>query len=205
MSSRIRVYGRGCFGKEDEISVFECLCWYIPHLHFQIFHPNKTKTALEALPRVLDIMQQELNWTEERKKLEHENTVKFLLTMGLVMEGTTEKTNQLGTFFTRSHFFPHELSRYKVLFNSVTDNGVVAVDEIPSVFNKLGLTLSSGELDGILKECQVDMKRGVVEFNDFLEILGVFKERKSRSVYRYRGSEGKSGGKSGVERSGGGV
>ena len=41
------------------------------------------QAALEALPRVIDIMAQELNWSNSRKKQEWNATVAYLRTMGL--------------------------------------------------------------------------------------------------------------------------
>lgn len=42
--------------------------------------------ALKALPRIVDIMAEELNWTEARKEQEFANTVKFMKSMGLAEE-----------------------------------------------------------------------------------------------------------------------
>jgi glycerol-3-phosphate dehydrogenase len=42
--------------------------------------------ALKALPRVIDIMAEELNWTEARKQLEWTQTVHFFKSMGLPEE-----------------------------------------------------------------------------------------------------------------------
>ncbi|KAG5437057.1 hypothetical protein PCANB_001178 [Pneumocystis canis] len=39
--------------------------------------------ALEALPKVIDIMSEELNWSKIREEQEWENTIKFLCSMGL--------------------------------------------------------------------------------------------------------------------------
>jgi glycerol-3-phosphate dehydrogenase len=41
------------------------------------------QAALEALPRVVDIMASELNWSKARKKQEWNSTVAYLRTMGL--------------------------------------------------------------------------------------------------------------------------
>lgn len=41
------------------------------------------EAALQALPRVIEIMAEELKWDKARQKQEYENTVKFLYTMGL--------------------------------------------------------------------------------------------------------------------------
>lgn len=41
------------------------------------------QAALEALPRVIDIMGQELNWSRARKQQEWQSTVAYLRTMGL--------------------------------------------------------------------------------------------------------------------------
>jgi len=41
------------------------------------------QAALEALPRVIDLMGQELNWSRARKQQEWQSTVAYLRTMGL--------------------------------------------------------------------------------------------------------------------------
>jgi glycerol-3-phosphate dehydrogenase len=41
------------------------------------------QAALEALPRVIDIMASELNWSKARKQQEWTSTVAYLRTMGL--------------------------------------------------------------------------------------------------------------------------
>jgi glycerol-3-phosphate dehydrogenase len=41
------------------------------------------QAALEALPRVIDIMAAELNWSKARKQQEWNSTVAYLKTMGL--------------------------------------------------------------------------------------------------------------------------
>ena len=41
------------------------------------------QAALEALPRVIDIMAGELNWSNARKKQEWNSSVAYLRTMGL--------------------------------------------------------------------------------------------------------------------------
>ena len=42
-----------------------------------------SQTALDTLPRVIDIMAEELNWSSDRKRREWDSTVQYLLTMGL--------------------------------------------------------------------------------------------------------------------------
>ncbi|KAI8878654.1 DAO-domain-containing protein [Backusella circina FSU 941] len=41
------------------------------------------EAALQSLPRVVEILSEELNWDKERQKEEHKNAVVFLTTMGL--------------------------------------------------------------------------------------------------------------------------
>ncbi|KAG4304609.1 hypothetical protein PORY_002002 [Pneumocystis oryctolagi] len=42
--------------------------------------------ALEALPKIIDIMSEELNWSKVRKEQEWKNTIEFLCSMGLPTE-----------------------------------------------------------------------------------------------------------------------
>ncbi|RUS21830.1 FAD dependent oxidoreductase-domain-containing protein [Endogone sp. FLAS-F59071] len=41
------------------------------------------QAALEALPRIIEIMGSELNWSQERRKNEYNDAIEFLVTMGL--------------------------------------------------------------------------------------------------------------------------
>ncbi|PQE09585.1 glycerol-3-phosphate dehydrogenase protein [Rutstroemia sp. NJR-2017a BVV2] len=56
------------------------------------------QAALEATPKVIDIMAEELNWSNKRKDVEWTNTVKFLESMGLPKSklGATRKQVESG-------------------------------------------------------------------------------------------------------------
>ncbi|WEW55635.1 mitochondrial glycerol-3-phosphate dehydrogenase [Emydomyces testavorans] len=56
------------------------------------------RAALEALPTVVDVMAEELNWDERRKDLEWDEAVKFLMSMGLPKSraGATRKDVERG-------------------------------------------------------------------------------------------------------------
>ncbi|EMR08498.1 hypothetical protein PNEG_03324 [Pneumocystis murina B123] len=56
--------------------------------------------SLDALPKVIDIMSEELNWSETRKELEWKNTIEFLCSMGLseTMRNLTRADVENGNF-----------------------------------------------------------------------------------------------------------
>lgn len=56
------------------------------------------KAALDSLPKVIDLMGEELNWDNKRKQTEWEDTVAFLISMGLHPSrlGTTRKEVEKG-------------------------------------------------------------------------------------------------------------
>ena len=60
---------------------------------------------MEALPRVIEIMTEELSWSAERAHQELEGAKEFLLSMGLQPEMLTRKSNKKNTLTS----FTHEL------------------------------------------------------------------------------------------------
>ena len=69
------------------------------------------KAALKALPRVIDIMGEELDWSGERKELEWRSTVYFLESMGLPKElvGITREEVVSGTLDGRELGQNHQI------------------------------------------------------------------------------------------------
>ena len=52
-----------------------------------------TEATIEALPRVIDIMGEELNWNESRRQLEFEEGIAYLASMGVHPDRLTQISN----------------------------------------------------------------------------------------------------------------
>lgn len=130
--------------------------------------------ALEALPRVIEIMSEELEWDEPRRKMEFEETLSFLKTMGLVMEGVGNRVSpnaDMVTFFTRSHFLPHELAKYRSEFSKLdhNDSGYILEKDLDKVLLEFGVNTTRKELDKVFSQIKLNRKH-IVEFSEFLEV-----------------------------------
>lgn len=96
-----------------------------------------TRAALDALPRVVEIMGDELKWNPARRKKEHLEAIKFLKSMGLQPDAeelsapsiwdtlknllgitTLPKMAQYG----RAHFEPGEVDHLRTSFNHRIEN-----------------------------------------------------------------------------------
>ncbi|KAJ3189640.1 mitochondrial glycerol-3-phosphate dehydrogenase [Irineochytrium annulatum] len=144
------------------------------------------KAAKDVLPRVIDIMTEELGWSKERKAKEYENGIRFLRTMGLDMAPTS--TAEEEAFFSRSHFAPAELEKYRSQFNRFEKKGkddsagYIAEKDLTKVLTRLGIETTKHDVENAVGGVHLN-KKGVVEFNEFLEVIGAVKEQKLRSKY----------------------
>ncbi|KAJ3086340.1 mitochondrial glycerol-3-phosphate dehydrogenase [Quaeritorhiza haematococci] len=225
--------------------------------------------AWEAVPRVIEIMGEELGWDSERLLKEYEDTYDFLLTMGLqkkakslieLPNATTsksrswsgwmfgssstaataptappkrrtptasdvglgvepssppvtdadldedEESDDLPTFYTRSHFRPEELARYRLEFSKLDrdGDGHISDKDLSKVLVELGLRMTETEMERVIAEVDLN-KSGAIEFSEFLEVLGAVKEIKSRSRFARIIAEYEEREKFSTDRSGGGV
>ncbi|KAL3894060.1 MAG: hypothetical protein SGCHY_005489 [Lobulomycetales sp.] len=166
--------------------------------------------ALDALPRVISIMKDELSWSEERCKQEYADTVVFLKTMGLMLEGRTggdvSPTGELSSFFSRNHFLPHEMEDHKTAFQKldIEGRGKISRAAFEQIFTKLGIKLQQQELDDVFAKCGIKgRKADRLSFPQYLDVLGAIKELKSRQNFSNIVSDQNRDNL--VDRSGGGV
>ncbi|KAJ3214054.1 mitochondrial glycerol-3-phosphate dehydrogenase [Clydaea vesicula] len=177
--------------------------------------------AFDALPRVIEIMGEELGWSEKRKKEEFDTTAEFLKTMGMsadILENRlkTRKdrsvvapNSDIVTFFSRSQFLPKELEQLKKYFLNFDkeNSGSITKLDLIKIFEEIGLKVTEEEL----KNFNISRlnKKGKVEFKEFLEILAAAKEVKSKLTYSnivvQNGENPILDKKIDIERSGGGV
>ncbi|KAF9365250.1 mitochondrial glycerol-3-phosphate dehydrogenase [Mortierella sp. NVP85] len=163
--------------------------------------------AFEALPRVIDIMTEELQWDQARRAKETEEAKKFLMTMGLpvnpiayptnisdIVVHETDKKSQKSswvrhapvpdTFYTRAQFNPEELAEFHKVFGALDYDGDGHIDgkDLGQVLKNLNMDVDAQVLKGIIDEVDLD-NSGTIEFNEFLEVMGGLKEHASRTAF----------------------
>ncbi|GAB5588461.1 mitochondrial glycerol-3-phosphate dehydrogenase [Umbelopsis nana] len=174
------------------------------------------QAALESLPRVIEIMSDELRWDKERQKKEFDDAVQFLTTMGLpsgssqIVYPVTKDQHPAGapienakshdSVFSRARFLPDELKEFQNVFSELDKDkdGHLTAGDLPKVFARLGVQVKPDVLEAAVKS--LDNKDGSVEFSEFLEIMSQVKDIEIR-----RHLTNEKGGKISTERSGGGV
>ncbi|KAG0149125.1 hypothetical protein CROQUDRAFT_653936 [Cronartium quercuum f. sp. fusiforme G11] len=148
------------------------------------------QAALEVLPRVIDIMAEELGWTHIQKENSFERSRDFMLSMGLprsktwlslsdVRRGLLKKQSQdEGQIFSRAMFTPKELIQLRKEFaeTDLNGDGTITSDEMTKALKRLNFGhLSKGTVETIVEEAQLNQP-GPIDFSDFLEIASAAKE-----------------------------
>ena len=141
------------------------------------------QAALEALPRVIDIMAAELNWDESRKQKEYQDTFEFLGTMGLFVHHqpqfstTLNNVNELALkeAFLSTPFLPSELAKYKEIFDKFDHDreGSINQQNLSKALINLGLDMKSEEIEAAIREVNLN-NFSSIEFNEFLEVIDIF-------------------------------
>ncbi|GFN82938.1 glycerol-3-phosphate dehydrogenase, mitochondrial [Plakobranchus ocellatus] len=127
--------------------------------------------AQEALPRVIEMMAEELNWDEKRKQEELAHAERYLRAeMGLDIKRLTEKDVPLN--FTKDEI-NHFVRRFKSL--DVENKGYISINDLRRYFKNIGERISDDQLHEILKE--VDLNRNAqVDIGEFLQLMSVHKQ-----------------------------
>ncbi|KAJ3376775.1 glycerol-3-phosphate dehydrogenase, partial [Entophlyctis sp. JEL0112] len=161
------------------------------------------QAAKDALPRVIEIMAQELSWSKDRQKQEFEGAIEFLKCMGLQYLSTSANLGvEDKTYYTRNHFVPEELERYQREFHKLDydRDGRIRLRDLSKVLYALGESSSEGS-----KFVTEDVKtKGVLEFGEFLDVLSDVKEARQRKQFAHDSVSNKREDIS-ISRSGGGV
>lgn len=129
--------------------------------------------ALDVLPRVIDIMAEELRWDDARKKHEYENTKKFLRTMGL------EDINSRGVFNNM------DILHYRECFDAIDTEhkGHISKQKLKEFVKAEKKDMRDTEIDARLDYID-ENKDGVIEFNEFLELMAAIDTHEERDKYR---------------------
>ncbi|TPX34902.1 glycerol-3-phosphate dehydrogenase [Synchytrium microbalum] len=142
--------------------------------------------AYEALDGVIDIMAEELAWTDKQRAQEREDTISYLYTMGLPPSYVSPNGAEEGDedIYNTSRFRPEELLRYRAEFERLdTDNdGHITTEDLGRILTGLGLKMSQSQLENVINEVDLNKNRSI-EFNEFLEVLSAVKDVKSKSKF----------------------
>lgn len=182
------------------------------------------QATLESLPYILEIMSEELDWSEKRQSQEFEQAIDFLLTMGLpppkekltlskVKNGLVlNKQPEHHAFYSRSRFQPEELASFQKIFGGldVKGEGNIKVVELGPIFKQMGLfkqkavSTSNSEIDKIVATMTAD-KEATIEFEEFLEIMSGIKEMQLQASFTSMVEQYEQDLKIPIERASGGV
>ncbi|NWX42176.1 GPDM protein, partial [Steatornis caripensis] len=130
------------------------------------------QAAEEALPRIVDIMGKELNWSEQKKKEELEAAKKFLY----YEMGYKVKSDQLADSSEIS-LVPSDIERYKKRFHMFDKDkkGFITILDVQRVLESINVQIAENTLHDILNEVDLN-KNGQVELNEFLQLMSAIQK-----------------------------
>uniref|UniRef100_A0A8U8C6H7 Glycerol-3-phosphate dehydrogenase n=1 Tax=Geospiza parvula TaxID=87175 RepID=A0A8U8C6H7_GEOPR len=130
------------------------------------------QAADEALPRIVDIMAKELNWSEQKKKEELETAKTFLY----YEMGYKVKTDQL-TDSSEISLVPADIERYKKRFRMFDKDkkGFITILDVQRVLQSISVQMDENTLHEILNEVDLN-KNGQVELNEFLQLMSAIQK-----------------------------
>lgn len=148
------------------------------------------QAALEVLPRVIDIMSEELGWTNTHKEAAFDHAKQFLLSMGLpksklklslpdVRRGLLRKqTAEEGQLFSRAMFSSKELTQLRKEFTDldVDHDGFIHPNDLESALQHLNFSNVSKETVGLIASGAKTTNNKSIDFSDFLDIAVAAKE-----------------------------
>ncbi|XP_065182333.1 glycerol-3-phosphate dehydrogenase, mitochondrial-like [Sycon ciliatum] len=152
------------------------------------------QAAQEVLPRVVDLMAEELKWNKAQKQAQLESAQTFLMSMG----GKARKEIREVPI----NFSPEEITAYEKIFKRVdTDgDGHISIVDLRKVLADIGEEVSDTQLRELIAEVDTNCN-SLIEFDEFLALMSAHKtgavanNRLAQIVKQYRRIE--------VERSGG--
>ncbi|KAK0082946.1 hypothetical protein PV325_009598 [Microctonus aethiopoides] len=125
------------------------------------------QAAQEALPAIIDIMAEELNWSAEEKKKQHKEASSFL-------------ANEMGQMVNRAsrdkipiNLTKDEIQLYIKRFQIIDKDrkGYVSINDIRRGLKTLGIKLLENELHLLLSEIDLSYN-GQMELQDYLQLFG---------------------------------
>ncbi|NXG50730.1 GPDM protein, partial [Psilopogon haemacephalus] len=130
------------------------------------------QAAEEALPRIVEIMGKELNWSEQKKKEELEAAKRFLY----FEMGYKVKSDQLADSSEIS-LLPSDIERYKKRFHMFDKEkkGFITILDVQRVLESISVQIDENTLHDILNEVDLN-KNGQVELNEFLQLMSAIQK-----------------------------
>lgn len=128
------------------------------------------QAAEEALPVIIDIMGEELSWSDEEKKRQHDMGIEFLQTeMG-------QKVNRASRNKVPISLSREEISSYIKRFQALDQEkkGYVSVNDIRRGLKRQGEGISGAQMHEILRELDVN-SNGLVELDEYLQLMACIK------------------------------
>jgi glycerol-3-phosphate dehydrogenase len=158
------------------------------------------RAALDAAPRVIDIMAEELGWDRQKQKEELQNVREFLKTMGLFPSAPGE------LLYSQHCFRPEELNRFKAEFVAIDKDhdGIISKSDAEKLLGKLGFTCTAEEWKQVYHESRLKAFK-TFEYNRFLELVASVKEMKDRARFALIVQEIRDAESPSTDRSGGGI
>ncbi|KAJ2081258.1 mitochondrial glycerol-3-phosphate dehydrogenase [Coemansia sp. RSA 988] len=162
------------------------------------------QAARESLPRVIDIMATELNWSDARKKSEHRKGLEYLTTMGLPDSILDEPTGAAAaaesgregyvnlrttgilnfvdpaSYYRRGIFSADEIGTILSAFAEfdMHGDGHIEVKDIEPLFNSIEVPVPDNGLEPFLKAASIasGSPNSHVEFEQIFDVLREIKE-----------------------------
>lgn len=166
------------------------------------------QAAQEALPVVIDIMAEELKWSEKEKKIQLEKAIEFLA------QEMGQGVNRASREKLAINLSKDEMQLYIKRFQMIDKEhkGYVSINDIRRSMKSFGEDVTGEELHEILKEIDTNMN-GQVELDEYLQMMSAIKSgavtysRFARMAEMQEAVVEKEGlmKKVSVERSGGGL
>ncbi|XP_042368871.1 glycerol-3-phosphate dehydrogenase, mitochondrial isoform X1 [Plectropomus leopardus] len=130
------------------------------------------QAADEALPRIVEIMGKELEWSEERKTAELEAARKFLY----LEMGYRSRSEQL-TKTSEINLDNQEIARYKKRFHKFDkeSKGFITTVDVQQVLESINVQIDENALHEILNEVDLN-KNGQVEIDEFMQLMSAVKK-----------------------------
>lgn len=160
------------------------------------------QATLEVLPRVIDIMGEELGWDAIRKDKEFDQAQDFLRSMGLPEQtklkllDVAARPQDIGPIsiaqrkdrelYDRAQFTPDEVVHLREQFEKFDfdhDQRITRADLLHAMKN-MGYNASEELADSILREVDFGRK-GAIEFQEYLDIAAGLKELKLESAFTH--------------------
>ncbi|KFV17303.1 hypothetical protein N340_00947 [Tauraco erythrolophus] len=125
------------------------------------------QAAEEALPRIVDIMGKELNWSEQKKKEELEAAKRFLY----YEMGYKVKSDQL-TDSSEISLVPSDIESH--MFDK-DKKGFITILDVQRVLESISVQIAENTLHDILNEVDLN-KNGQVELIEFLQLMSAIQK-----------------------------